>query len=316
MNDLELAALAQSGDGQALALLLARHEAQMRAVALSVLGRPGPDVDDVMQRAALVALLRIESVRDLAAVGAWLRMVVRNECRSLLRGRREFPVGENLAALMSPPQHRLRSWQSEAEQAVDRLALRDWVWEAVDRLRPHLRQVLILRHFTSVTSYQQIAAACEIPVGTVRSRLNQARAEMAVLMRSTAEAAHPDIGKLTEARHREGLETLEAAERGHFAEVVAERWAPDMEFVAGPALRGGRELGLQGMEADLAMGVRQRLRRSIAARDLTIWEADLVNPPEAPDHCPPGVVWIMSLHEGRVSRIRLIHPAPDRPDQA
>ncbi|MGW8881300.1 RNA polymerase sigma factor [Streptomyces sp. OK228] len=56
----------------------------MRAVALSVLG-PGPDVDDVVQDAAVTALRRVGDVRDPAAVGAWLGMIVRNASRSLLR---------------------------------------------------------------------------------------------------------------------------------------------------------------------------------------------------------------------------------------
>ncbi len=52
----------------------------MRAVAMSLLGY-GPDAEDVVQDAALTALRRIGDVRDPAAVGAWLRAVVRNAAR-------------------------------------------------------------------------------------------------------------------------------------------------------------------------------------------------------------------------------------------
>ncbi|MEV8563141.1 sigma-70 family RNA polymerase sigma factor [Streptomyces sp. NPDC051917] len=78
-EDAALTRAARSGDVSALALLLERHRPAIRAVALSLLG-PGPDVDDVMQEAALVALRRIVDVRDPEAVGPWLRMVVRNSC--------------------------------------------------------------------------------------------------------------------------------------------------------------------------------------------------------------------------------------------
>ncbi|MFE2042723.1 RNA polymerase sigma factor, partial [Streptomyces sp. NPDC059477] len=83
-DDADLTRAAQAGEVAALGQLLERHRAGMRAVALSVLG-PGADVDDVMQDAALTALRRIGDVRDPAAVGAWLRMIVRNAGRSVLR---------------------------------------------------------------------------------------------------------------------------------------------------------------------------------------------------------------------------------------
>ena len=74
-TDAELVRAAQTGEVTALALLLEHHRAGMRAVALSILG-PGPDADDAVQDAVLVALRRIGDVRDPDAVRAWLRMVV------------------------------------------------------------------------------------------------------------------------------------------------------------------------------------------------------------------------------------------------
>ena len=82
-GDAELTRAAQRGEVAALGLLLERHEAAMRAVALSILG-PGPDAEDVVQDAALTALRSIGDVRDPDAVGAWLRTIVRNRCRGLL----------------------------------------------------------------------------------------------------------------------------------------------------------------------------------------------------------------------------------------
>ncbi|MFB7570717.1 RNA polymerase sigma factor [Streptomyces sp. NPDC056165] len=57
-EDAALTRAAQAGDVAALGQLLERHRAGMRAVALSVLG-PGPDVDDVLQDAAVTALRRV-----------------------------------------------------------------------------------------------------------------------------------------------------------------------------------------------------------------------------------------------------------------
>jgi RNA polymerase sigma-70 factor (ECF subfamily) len=53
--------------------------------------------------------------------------------------------------------------------------MRDWVWHAIEELSPNLRLVTMLRYFTEVTAYEHIAELCAVPVGTVRSRLSQAR---------------------------------------------------------------------------------------------------------------------------------------------
>lgn len=296
--DSELTRRAQSGETGALGLLLARHQAGMRAVALSLLGH-GPDVDDALQDAALVALRRIGDVRDPAAVGPWLRMIVRNACRMRLRAPVAVPFTEELALPSSGP---------TPEQVLEEHALRDWVWHAIEELSSPLRTAVMLRHFSGITSYGQIAAACEVPVGTVRSRLSQARAKMAEALLATATLAHDDAAELTAASGREAVETLAAAERGALAEVAAERWSPRFELIGGQGERGGTDLALWGMNSDLEAGVRQRFVRAVPSRDTVIWEMDLISPPDDPEHCPPGVAWLMRLREGRVERLRLFHP--------
>ncbi|MEV6415197.1 sigma-70 family RNA polymerase sigma factor [Kribbella sp. NPDC051718] len=298
-TDAELTLSAQGGDVGALGVLLQRHEAGMRAVALGVLGF-GPDAEDAVQDAVLVALRRIGDVRDPAAVGPWLRMIVRNACRTRLR------VAGSVLPIESLP---LASTSPTPEQVLDQHASRDWIWRAIEELPAPIRMAVMLRYFsTGVTSYQAIAAVCGVPVGTIRSRLSQGRAKLAEALRGTADAAHGDAGALTEASRREGLETLAEAERGRFAGVLAERWSPEVALI----LRGqpiiGHSFLLRGMESDLEAGVHQRLRHVVASQEIAIWETDLISPPDDPEHCPPAAIWLMSLSEGLVKELRLYHP--------
>ncbi|MEU4675557.1 sigma-70 family RNA polymerase sigma factor [Micromonospora sp. NPDC023737] len=304
-DDSPLVRLAQTGDATALGVLLSRHEAQMRAVAVSMLGY-GPDAEDAVQDAMVIALSRIGEVRDPAAVGAWLRTVVRNNCRMVLRAARPLPVAE-------PEWFALPADSPTPEQALDRGALRDWVWHAIDALSESDRLVTLLRYFSDASSYDQIATLAGLPVGTVRSRLNHARRKLADGLRAAGTAAHPDAAAATDARWREGRDTLAAAMRGDWERVVRDTWWPDAEMLVPEiGVRGGRDFAVKGMTNDLNDGVRQRLRNVVASRDLLIWETDLISPPDDPEHCPPGALWLYELNEGRVRRMTLFHPTGSR----
>ncbi|NEE01122.1 sigma-70 family RNA polymerase sigma factor [Phytoactinopolyspora halotolerans] len=300
-DDAELVRAAQAGDVECSGVLLARHWGAMRAVALSILGHR-PEADDALQEAALTAVRRIGDVRDAASVGPWLRAIVRNVCRMQVRGRTEVPA-DQLDLLARP------AIDSDPAELLDRHAARDWVWRAIEELSPSLRLVTMLRYFTGVTAYEQIAALCGIPVGTVRSRLSQARTKLTDALLATADAAHDDVAALTRTRRAEATEMLRAAERGSYAELLAATWSTDVETTWPDGQRTtGQDQLIRAMYGDVEDGVRYRLAHVVASRGVTILETDLISPPDDPFHCPPGAVWVLALEDRRVRRLRLFHP--------
>ncbi|WTW99082.1 sigma-70 family RNA polymerase sigma factor [Streptomycetaceae bacterium NBC_01309] len=309
-GDVALTRSAQAGDAAALALLLERHRAGMRAVAMGVLG-PGPDVDDVLQDAALVALARIADVRDPHSVGPWLRMVVRNNCRMLLRDSVPAePFADTFAETFAGPRTgpAPRGVFADPEEVLQRHAMRDWVWEAVEALPVTLRLPLVLRHFTEgVTAYDHIAEVCGIPVGTVRSRLSQARAKLAGALAAAAEGAYSDARLRTAASWDEARDTLAEAAAGRFEKVIAARCAPDVALMKGTRRLGGHDLLVRLMNGAVAAGVRHRPVNVAAGRSLVVWEMEAVNPPDRPNHCPPAAAWIMHLAAGQVQQLRIAH---------
>jgi RNA polymerase sigma-70 factor (ECF subfamily) len=301
-TDADLVRAAQAGDVSSLGSLLTRHRPGALAVAYSILG-PGPDAEDAVQEAALVALRRIGDLRDPAAVGPWLRMVVRNACRMRLRGPAEAPLDVALT---------LPSAEPDPAEVLDRQASRDWVWHALSELTPEQRLVIMLRHFTGVTAYEDIAGVCGVPVGTVRSRLSEARRRLGQALLATADTAHDDAAALTDVRRREAEETFAAAHRGEFRSALAAFFAPAVEsrWPGGQRARG-RDFLERGMDGDLSAGIGHAVTNVVASRDLSIWEFDLVSPPGDPEHCPPGAVWVQQVTDGRVQRCQLFHlPRP------
>ncbi|TDD61074.1 sigma-70 family RNA polymerase sigma factor [Kribbella antibiotica] len=298
MDDSELVRAAQAGDISALGTLLAGHRARMAAVAIAVVGA-GADADDAVQEAMTVALARIGDVRDPAAVGPWLRQVVRNACLTYLRARQPLPLDEQLHAV-------LPSTEPDPAELLERHATRDWVWRALEDLSPPLRLVMMLRHFSGVTAYQDIADACGIPVGTVRSRLAKARGQLSASLLATADDCHSDVSALAAVRRSEVEETLAAAERGTLAEVLAAHWSPGATYTWSGG-QGDANSFLRGMYGDIADGVRGRITNVLASQDVTVSEINLINPPEDPLHCPPTVVWVQHLRDSQVCDLRLFH---------
>jgi RNA polymerase sigma factor (sigma-70 family) len=300
LSDADLTRAAQAGDAGSLGVLLARHQAGMRAVALSMIGY-GPDTDDVVQDAALLALRRIQDVRNPEAVGPWLRAVVRNECRMRLRARRlGEPGGEMLVALPSD--------DPMPEELLDRHLLQDWVWHAIGELSPSLRVVAMLRYFSDVSTYEQIASVCQLPIGTVRSRLSQVRVKLTDALSATAERSHEDNSAKQQICEQDAVDTLAAANRGAFNE-LAVRWSPQLEVIPARGDRGGADLLVNTLQTEHENGVHRRPVNVVVGGDLVIWETELTNPPNNPKSGPSAAAWVMSLDaNGLVRQMRLFHP--------
>ncbi|GAA1214377.1 sigma-70 family RNA polymerase sigma factor [Kitasatospora nipponensis] len=306
-GDAELVAAAGRGDTAALGLLLEGHRARLNRQALALLGDP-QDAADAVQDTFLIALRRLSELRDPAAFGGWLARIQRNVCLMRLRAARERPAEDVTARL-----DRARPVPS-AEECVERLALSDWVWQALGELPESLRVTAMLRYFGRQHSYQEIAAITGVPLGTVRSRLHQLRAVLAKRLLDeaarTSSAARDAAGQWT----RRFDEAFEAFNRHGDPGPLAAVFAPDVtaRLADGPELRGRGQVRARLLEGDLADGVGYRLVGVVASGGLAVVEARFVNPAADPFHCPPAFTQV--LHHRGFQAHRVIAYYAARPD--
>ena len=310
LSDAELVRAAQGGDTMSLGILLERYRAPLYGLALQILGR-GPEAQDAVHDAFLVALRKIDQVREPAAVGGWLSAILRNVCRMRLReGQGEILFDE----LPQNVEH--RSFESSAEESIDRLAMRDWVWTALSELTETLRVTAMLRYFGSYASYEEISAILGVPVGTVRSRLNQVKIKLAEALLKTAGLAHDEARRLTESETRFFEAAWDEYNRGQGYELFASVLSEDPTFVLSDGTVQGHGWLVEEFEGDLEAGMKLHLTNVIASKDVTIVEGNYENPLDDPFRCPPAISMVGFYRDGRIPRMHLHFAShPQRKDE-
>ena len=156
---------ARVGDEVSCGRLLDRYRERAVRLASHVLGRPG-EAEDAAQEAFIRAFRHIRSFRGESRFYTWLYHIVVRVCierQRRARWRAETPLDDSLASDGIAD----RSSQSDTRLLVEAL---------MKELSPVIRATLVLREVEGL-EYEEIAEVLGIPVGTVRSRLNSARAQ-------------------------------------------------------------------------------------------------------------------------------------------
>jgi len=160
-NDTELVSACVQGAPEAFQELLSRYRKSALTLAYQMLGN-SEDAEDVAQEAFVRVFQSLRGFRGQAAFSTWLYRIVTNLCLGRIRTRRPCaPLDEAVAPVTQEV-----SCGRMAETLVTR--------QVLAKMDPGLRAVLLLREQGEL-SYQEIAAALGLPLGTVRSRLSKAR---------------------------------------------------------------------------------------------------------------------------------------------
>ena len=110
------------------------------------------------------------------ALSTWIYRVAMNHCLEYRRKRKldSIPYNEELTLTS-------QDWREDPVQSADRQELSDRVEAAIQCLSPQHRDVVVLHELQGLT-YQEVAAALNVPVGTVKSRLSNAFRRLRVLL--------------------------------------------------------------------------------------------------------------------------------------
>lgn len=111
----------------------------------------------------------------------WLMRLARNLIIDDYRHRQRNPQN-SMADTVDKHSFHLRAVGTSAQKEVERRELCNQVQEGIDKLPPDLRTCVILRDIEEL-SYREIVDLLAIPEGTVKSRINRGRIELAKILR-------------------------------------------------------------------------------------------------------------------------------------
>ena len=177
-SDVGLLEKCRNGDASAFDELVRRHKDRIFNVLFRFLGNR-EDALDVSQEVFVRAYLGVAGFRGGAQVYTWLYSIAANLARNRLRdsGRKGRNMGTSLEALEeSAPgaaQHAM-SVVDSPRAAAEHHEMDALLQRCLNELPDHYRMTFVLRTVEDL-SYEEIADAMGCPVGTVKSRLNQAR---------------------------------------------------------------------------------------------------------------------------------------------
>jgi RNA polymerase sigma-70 factor (ECF subfamily) len=161
----------RAGDAPAFEELVMTYQHRVFGVALRMLGNRA-EAEDVAQEAFVRAHRALGAFRGDAKLSTWLYSITSRLCLNRLASgeRRMARQGED--ALL-----RLSDAGPRPDAALERRELETALGRAIAELPEDRRIVVVLRDIEGL-SYEEIAQVLELELGTVRSRLHRARAEL------------------------------------------------------------------------------------------------------------------------------------------
>jgi len=175
-TDEELIARFQKGDEQAYVELVNRYRDRLLNFAYRFVNDE-EQAEDVVQDTLLKLYTHRHYYRNIAKFSTWIYTIAGNLAKTELRKRKRHKV-TNLSQMGRQEQdYELPATEAETGQKVDGHYAGKQIQQAIQMLPLHFRTVIILRDIQEL-SYEEISNIVDVPLGTVKSRINRARLQL------------------------------------------------------------------------------------------------------------------------------------------
>lgn len=152
-------------DKEVFASKVLENEQSLYRVSMSML-KSEADAQDAVYDTILTAFEKLNTLKNEDSFSSWLMQILVRNCYKILKRRKRFEdAGESLLEEAS---------RDNPYKDIE-------IGEAISRLSPKIRAVVLL-YYVEDYSIKEIHSILNIPVGTVKSRLNKGRSQLKVFL--------------------------------------------------------------------------------------------------------------------------------------
>lgn len=145
---------------------ISKYKKQLYAIAYAILNNEA-DTEDAVCSAIQKGYEHLEQLKNPHKFKPWIITITKNEALQIKRKRLELPGDEQIAAMLEP--------------VIDQ---HNELWDMVQKLQDEYRLVIVLFYYNDL-SMRDISKVLDIPVGTVKSRLNRGREFLKQMLEET-----------------------------------------------------------------------------------------------------------------------------------
>ena len=175
LSDEELIAEAQNDNEMAFNLLVGRFKDPLTNFVYRFVGDLD-DCEDIVQETFVRVFRSRKSYRPIAKFSTWIYTIATNLAKSHLRRKKLRRIISFSRSKDEPePIYDIPDETAKADALLESSIREERIQKALDALPVKYRQIALLRDVQELT-YEEIVAITRLPMGTVKSRINRARA--------------------------------------------------------------------------------------------------------------------------------------------
>ena len=175
-TDEELIGRFQEGDEQAYTELVNRYRGKLMTFVYRFVNDM-EQAEDIIQDTMLKLYTHKHYYRNIAKFSTWIYTIAGNLAKTELRKRKHHKVTNISQMGPEDRDYELPSVAPETDEVVQSEYIEKKIQAAIQNLPLHFRTVTILRDIQEL-SYEEISKIVEVPLGTVKSRINRARLQL------------------------------------------------------------------------------------------------------------------------------------------
>jgi RNA polymerase sigma-70 factor (ECF subfamily) len=176
VTDEVLIARFQDGDNYAFDLLVKRYKDPLLNFVYRFLGERS-EAEDIVQETFLRLFKNKHYYKEIAKFSTWIYTIASNLAKTELRKRKRRNLLSISNYMSTEKDYDIPDQESDPESDADSVVTDQIIQKAINKLSPKFKQVIVLRDIQGF-SYEEIAEIVDIPLGTVKSRVNRARLKL------------------------------------------------------------------------------------------------------------------------------------------